>query len=270
MSITSVPKYPEMTRTVSPIVSNNSTSIRDIPMDSNTGTSKPVVPITSDTGTSKPVFPITSDTGTSKPVFPITSDTGTSKPVFPITSDTGTSKPVFPITSDTGTSKPIVPMASSTDNSACNSSSTSRKRHRVYDDFVENCSKKIYEVVNDNILNAFGQFQRQIYLQAEAIQDLTRRFDSQTEYMLELESGLSEHRFEILGLKGSVQSLEAENAELHHLVDVLEAETVQLRQAQEQAEDATNIVCLEGRTQAAVLRQTIATLHEVESKLASN
>ena len=130
MSITSVPKYPGMTRTVSPIVSNNSTSNRDIPMDSNTGTSKPVVPITS--------------------------DTGTSKPVFPITSDTGTSKPVFPITSDTGTSKPIVPMASSTDNSACNSSSTSRKRHRLYDDFVENCSKKIYEVVNDNILNAFG------------------------------------------------------------------------------------------------------------------
>ena len=88
--------------------------------------------------------------------------------------------------------------------------------------------------------------------------------------MLELESGLSEHRFEILGLKGSVQSLEVENAELHHLVDVLEAETVQLRQAQEQAEDATNIVCLEGRAQAALLRQTIATLHEVESKLASN
>ena len=106
--------------------------------------------------------------------------------------------------------------------------------------------------------------------QAEVIEDLKRRYDSQTECVLELEYGMSEHRVEILDLKGSLLSLEADNGGLLHLVDVLQLETVQIRHRQEKAEDAYNILILEGSAQAAILRETIATLHDLESRLPSN
>ena len=264
------PKYPETSITVSPVVSGRQLySNRHVPMDFET------VQVTSDSvQVTSDAVQVTSDPAqvTSDPAQ-VTSDPAqvTSDPAQ-VTSD------AVEVTSDTGTS--------------------TRKRLRSYDDLVENCSKKIYEAVSCNILNAFAQFTRKIDSQAEMIEDLKRRydsqaevvedlkrrfdsqaevvedlkrrFDSQDEYVLELESGMSEHRVEILDLKGSVQSLEADNGGLHHLVDVLKLETVQLRHGQEQAEDAYNILILEGRTQAAILRETIATLHDLECRLPSN